>query len=125
MIKEEKDFNEIARIEKAIREKYGPEAIENPKKHWNQEKERKYLKDLKKFYKEKRKQEVVEQAGQFTIRDKIQNKNRENTCPVCEKYSLSRDDDLYMFKFCCCFNCYIDHIEGRESRWKSGWRPKK
>ena len=33
-------------------------------------------------------------------------------------------DDLYMNKFDCCFNCYIQYVEGREARWHSGWRPK-
>ena len=37
------DLNDIARFEKAIAKKYGPEAIENPRKHWNDEKEKKYL----------------------------------------------------------------------------------
>ena len=30
-----------------------------------------------------------------------------------------------MSKFECCFKCYIDYVEGREDRWKSGWRPNK
>ena len=29
----------------------------------------------------------------------------------------------YMTKYECCFNCYIQYIEDREERWKSGWRP--
>ena len=31
------DLNKIAKIEQAIKEKYGDEAIQNPKKNWNQE----------------------------------------------------------------------------------------
>ena len=33
-----KDLNEIAKIEKAIKKKYGSEAIQNPKANWNKEK---------------------------------------------------------------------------------------
>ena len=49
-INEKRDLNEIAKIEKAIKEKYGEEAIQNPKGSWDQEKEAKYLEDLKAFY---------------------------------------------------------------------------
>ena len=34
----EKDLNYIAGLEKAIKKKYGDEAIENPAKHWDKEK---------------------------------------------------------------------------------------
>ena len=44
------DLNEIAKIEKAIKQKYGEEAIQNPKNSWSEEKERKYLENLKSFY---------------------------------------------------------------------------
>ncbi len=40
----------LAAIEKAIKEKYGDDAIQNPKKHWDKEKEKKYLEELKEFY---------------------------------------------------------------------------
>ena len=39
----EKDLNYIAGLEKAIKKKYGPEAIENPAKHWDEEKEKDYI----------------------------------------------------------------------------------
>jgi len=28
-----------------------------------------------------------------------------------------------MKKFDCCYECYIQFVDGREERWKSGWRP--
>ena len=34
-------------------------------------------------------------------------------------------DDLYMNKFECCWECYIKWVEGREERWATGWRPDK
>ena len=45
------DYNEIAKYEKAIKDKYGNEAIQNPKKNWDEQKEAKYLEELKAFYK--------------------------------------------------------------------------
>ena len=38
-----KDLDYIARLEKAIEEKYGKEAIINPKSNWTDEKEKQYL----------------------------------------------------------------------------------
>ena len=39
------DYNEIAKDEKAIKDKYGNAAIPNPKKNWDEEKEAKYLEE--------------------------------------------------------------------------------
>ena len=36
-------------LEQAIQKKYGDEAIQNPKKHWNREKEEDYLNQIKEF----------------------------------------------------------------------------
>ena len=48
------DLNDIARFEKAIAKKYGPEAIENPRKHWNDEKEKSYQAQIKEMAKKER-----------------------------------------------------------------------
>lgn len=118
-----KDLNEIAKIEKAIKEKYGEEAIQNPKGTWTKEKEEKYLEDLKSFYEKKAREKKTEEANGFLIKDRKTKKIIDRTCPVCNSYSFSARDDLYMVKFECCFDCFIQYIEGREARWKSGWRP--
>ncbi len=118
-----KDLNEIAKIEKAIKEKYGEEAIQNPKGSWDKEKEIKYLKDLKDFYKKDSRQKKTETIGDIKVNKRKSSHKISRTCPVCGSYSFSLNDDLYMTKFNCCFNCYIQFIEGREERWKSGWRP--
>ena len=107
-----KDLNEIAKIEKAIKEKYGNEAIQNPKGNWDQEKEAKAARSKK-----------TEVIGDVTINHKKTKNKIDRSCPVCGSYSFSLNDDLYMIKFQCCFNCYIQYVEGREERWKSGWRP--
>ena len=44
-----KDPNRIARFEKAIAKKYGQEAIENPRKYWNDEKEKSYQEQIKRL----------------------------------------------------------------------------
>ena len=87
-----KDPNRIARIEKAISKKYGQEAVENPRKYWNEEKEKSYQDQIKKLAEKERsfeeKDDKVEQDG-FLISKKLLNKDTtRRTCPVCEKYSF-------------------------------------
>jgi hypothetical protein len=122
MMSEDPDY--IAKLEKAIQEKYGKDAIDNPKKFWNQEKEKKHLEQLKHFYKIKKSKDVikVKKKGFFVSKD-ILEKDSERQCPVCDEYSFNQKDDLYMNKYKCCFKCYVQYVEGREERWKTGWRP--
>lgn len=117
------DLNEIAKIEKAIKEKYGDEAVQNPKGSWNTEKENKYLEELKAFHKRNVRKKNTEVVGDIKIKTKKAANEVDRECPVCGSYSFSGQDDLYMTKFECCFNCYVQFVEGREERWKSGWRP--
>jgi len=119
----EKDLNEIAKIEKAIKERYGDEAIQNPKGSWDKDKEAKYLESLKEFYKKSIRSKQTKKANGYLIKSKKTNNNIDRGCPVCEKYSFSQDDDVYMVKFGCCHDCYIQYVHDREERWKSGWRP--
>tara|TARA_R100000005_G_C4987127_1_gene195188 strand:- start:510 stop:884 length:375 start_codon:yes stop_codon:yes gene_type:complete len=118
-----KDLNEIAKIEKAIKEKYGEETIQNPKGSWDKEKEVRYLEDLKTFHKRNTRNRKCEKAEGFTIKERKTEHKIDRSCPVCDSYSFSSRDDLYMVKFDCCYGCYIQYVEGREERWKSGWRP--
>ena len=119
----EKDLNKIASLEKAIKEKYGTEAIQNPKSSWDKEKEEKYLEELKSFHDRSKRSNTVEQEDGFVIKTRKTAHQVERSCPVCDSYSFSARDDIYMVKFGCCQNCYIQYIEDREERWKSGWRP--
>tara|TARA_Y100000593_G_scaffold87361_1_gene167693 strand:+ start:1848 stop:2246 length:399 start_codon:yes stop_codon:yes gene_type:complete len=121
-----KDDIEVAKYEKAISQKYGKEAIQNPLASWADDKEQDYLQQSEELY--KRQQKLQEQSdkveiGGFLLSKKLVNKNANRTCPVCEVYSFELKDDVYMSKFDCCFNCYIQFIEGREERWEKGWRP--
>ena len=122
----DKDPHYVVKLEKAIAEKYGKEAIQNPKSGWTPEKEKEYIEQVKKIQ-EKRNQkqdasEKVETNG-FLINKKLLNREQKRNCPVCESYSLELKDDVYMTKFDCCFKCYIQYVEDREERWNTGWRP--
>ncbi len=123
-----KDLNKIAYVEKAIAKKFGKEAIVNPKSNWTDEKEEKYLEDLKEFYSRQRKKsdnlEKIKEEG-FLLSKNLISKESKRVCPVCSEYSFSIRDDLYMNKFECCYKCYIQWVEDREERWLSGWRPNK
>ena len=122
----EKDLNKIAKIEKAMSKKFGPESIVNPKSGWDDNKEKEYLENLKEFYSEESRQEEdkINKDGFFITRNLI-NKEINRVCPVCNTYSFSGRDDLYMNKFECCEACYIQWVEDREEKWLEGWRPNK
>jgi hypothetical protein len=118
----------IAAVEQAIAKKYGAATVANPKSGWNEEKEKEYLEQLKEAETlENNRTSVREktEVGGFLIIKKLLNKGVERICPTCEVYSFSLKDDLYMNKFDCCFNCYLQYVEDREERWVSGWRPSK
>ena len=125
-IMKKNDPNYIVKVEKAIAEKYGEDTIQNPKRYWTDEKEKQYLEDLKEFYSEERKEteDKINEDG-FLITRNLINKEINRVCPVCETYSFSGRDDLYMNKFECCYDCYIQWVEHREERWLKGWRPDK
>jgi len=122
----EKDWDYIARLEKAIAKKYGDVAIQNPAKSWDEKKEKEYIEQLKEDL-VKQDEKIAHQdkidAGGFFISKKLINKDTGRTCPTCGKYSFSAKDDVYMNKYECCFKCFIQYIEGREDRWLEGWRP--
>ena len=121
-----KDLDFIVRLEKAIKEKYGDEAIQNPKKNWTKEKEQEHDKQRQEFYKklhDTNAKKSKENYKGFLVNKNLLIKDNKRSCPVCKKYSFDQSDDIYMTKYDCCFDCYIQHIQGREKRWKSGWRP--
>ena len=119
-----KDLNEIAAIEKMFSEEYGKESIKNFKSDWNQAKEKKYLRQLKLHNKKINSAEtatVIVDGIRFS--QNVIEKKEERTCPVCKTYSFSGKDDLYMNRFKCCYECYIDFVQGREDRWSEGYIP--
>jgi len=95
---------------------------------WNSKKEEDYLEQLKllnqKLDKISEKLEKVEVDG-VLMSKKLLNKDSNRSCPVCATYSFDTRDNVYMTKYSCCRLCYINHVEGREERWATGWRPNK
>ena len=121
-----KDQDYIVKLEKAIAQKYGKEAIQNPVSNWDEIKEKDYLQQLKDLTDKEKviesKAEKVQRNG-FFVSKKLLIRESNRTCPTCKSYSFSSQDDVYMNKYECCFDCYIKWIENREERWQSGWRP--
>ena len=121
-----KDLDYIVKLEKAIKQKYGSDAIQNPASYWDEEKEKEYLQQLKEY---SAKRDVIDDksskvdAGGFLVNKKLLNKDNKINCPVCKKRTKTVRDDIYMNKFECCEQCYIVHVEDREDRWLQGWRP--
>jgi len=122
----EKDLNYIAGLEKAIKKKYGDEAIQNPASCWNEEKEIDYLKQVQAVVKKQQKFEAYtkpKNVNGVLITQKLFNKDNKTICPVCKKGNKTIDDEVYHTKFECCYRCYIKFVEHREARWLKGWRP--
>ena len=131
-MKKDLDLNDIARFEKAIAKKYGPEAIENPRKYWTDEDEERHEEQVKKLtekeYKIYEQNEKVEVNGVLMSKKLLNREFQKRSCPVCKIYSFDLKDDAYMSKFDCCFKCYIKYIQGHidgEEKWLQGWRPEK
>ena len=118
-----KDPNYAIKVEQAIAKKYGEDTVQHPKKEWNNDKEKEYLSQLKEFYvASEQTPDEVEIEG-VLISKKLITRESKRSCPVCNTYSFKSNDDVYMSKFNCCEKCYIQWVEGREDRWKKGWRP--
>ena len=120
-----KDPNYAIKVEKAIAEKYGQEAVVNPKSQWDDDKEEQYLSELKSNYRHDKSESEKEDLDGVLISKELLNRESKRSCPTCNTYSFKSVDDLYMTKFGCCNKCYIQWVEGREERWKKGWRPNK
>ena len=115
-----KDSNWVVKVERAIAEKYGDIAIQNPRSFWNEEKEASYLEQIKQRYKKDNKQressEKINKDG-FFLSKKLLTRDEDRVCPACFEYSFDLKDDLYMSKYDCCWKCYMQFVEGREERW--------
>jgi len=125
--KPKEDPNYVIKIEKAIVEKYGVETIQHPGQDWTPEKEQEYIEQLRLLNKKNRKlsekTEKVEVQG-VLISKKLLSKDSNRVCSTCETYSFNSKDDIYMNKYDCCFQCYVQWVEDREERWATGWRPR-
>ncbi len=107
----DKDFNKLAAYEKALAEKYGEEAISNPRSNWDEQKEKDYLEQMREFYKKKNK--IIEQEDKIDVNGikvtkKLLNRESLKNCSICGKFPKSSMDDVCLIKFDCCRYCY-DH----------------
>ena len=122
----DKDLNKIAAVEKAISEKYGDEAIINPRAGWDEEKEQEYKRQIREYYSKLKASEdaseKVEVAG-IKVSKKLLSRKSKKSCPVCLSVPQVAMDDVCIVKYDCCYSCYEKYIDGREDRWKTGWRP--
>ena len=114
-----KDYDKIAKIEKAISKKYGKQTIINPKSLWTPAKEKRHIESAEKFYQKSKKIKSIKRKA-LTHDEQV-----DHACPVCSAIFLTPRDQAYIVKFECCYECYIEYVEGRLSRWNSGWRPDK
>ena len=115
-----KDLNYIAKLEQAIAKKYGEETIQNPRSTWTQEKEQKYLEEIKEIYKQELQNKTYDEkieANGFFVSKKLLTNKEDRTCPACFVYSFEQKDDVYMNKYDCCHHCYLKFVEGKEERW--------
>ena len=106
-----KDLNKIAAIEKAIAEKYGEDAVSNPRSNWGDEKEKEYLEQMREFYKKTSKNQEREDkvdVNGIKVTKKLLNRESLKNCSVCGKFPKSSMDDVCLIKFDCCKHCY-DH----------------
>ncbi len=117
-----KDLNYIAGLEKAIKQKYGEEAIKNPASNWTPEKEKEYLQQLKENKIKEMTSDRIEEREGFLFSAKLIKKDSKNICDVCSNI-LKQQDTLFETKYECCQNCYVQYVEHREERWLKGWRP--
>ena len=116
-----KDLNYIAKLEQAIAKKYGAETIQNPRSTWTQEKEEKYLEEIKQIYKKEIQKSTYDekiQANGFFVSKKLLTNKEDRTCPACFVYSFEQKDDVYMNKYDCCYRCYLKFVAGKEERWQ-------
>ena len=76
------------------------------------------METVKKIKEKAEKQETIQENG-FLLKKKLVISKTTRVCPVinCKRYSFSIKDDVYMNKFGCCHECYIQHVEGREELW--------
>jgi len=122
----EKDWDTLAAFEKAIAEKYGAEAIQNPKANWDETKEEEYLEQMREFYHKIQQNEVWQEkidVNGIKISKKLLNRESLKCCPICDSFARRSMDDVCLVKFDCCYRCYIEYVEDREERWLKGWRP--
>jgi hypothetical protein len=126
LLMKDKNLDHIAAVEKAIAEKYGDEAIANPKATWDESKEKEYLLQMQEFYQKIKKNEEYQEKidiNGIKVSKKLFNRESLRCCSVCGSFPKKSMDDVCLTKFDCCSECHVKYVQGREERWLKGWRP--
>ena len=120
-----KKLNEIAKLEKAIKKRWGEEAIKTPQSEWDEDKEKDYKEQQKDFAQkiQSNNSEALEGKEGFFITKRLLSKESKSKCSNCSAQIKTLKDETCKTKWGTCFKCYVKWIEGREERWKKGWRP--
>lgn len=121
MDRDDKDWDKIAAYERYFADRYGEEVLQDVRQNLDPDKHKKYRKELDKFYQKiysnREEQEMIEKNG-YRVSKRLLNKEvPPRTCGVCDSYSFNVKDDIYLLKFGCCFDCFIEFVEGREDEW--------
>ena len=85
-----KDLNYIAGLEKAIKQKYGEEAVQNPSSNWTPEKEKEYLQQLKENKVKELAADRVEEREGFLFSAKLIKKDSKNVVMYAQIFQNSR-----------------------------------
>jgi hypothetical protein len=109
-----KDPAYAAKLEKAIAEKYGAEAVVNPRSLWTPEDEEKYQVAERAPTVEPTPVEEEKEGYVFEVAKLLRRDTR--VCSKCGTYSLKSQDGLYLTKFSMCYRCFLK--EEVVMRWK-------
>ena len=118
-------LNKIAKLEKAVKDRWGDDAIQTPQSTWTDEKELDYKKQTQQLAEKlqnNHSEEKIDQ-GDFFITKRLLSKESKTYCKTCDSQIRTLKDEVYDKKWDCCYRCFINYIEDREERWKKGWRP--
>tara|TARA_B100000519_G_C14053945_1_gene348820 strand:- start:165 stop:533 length:369 start_codon:yes stop_codon:yes gene_type:complete len=103
----EKDYEYIAKLERAISKKYGKITIQNPRSSWDERKEESFLRSVKNFY--QRINLSKDERGEYKPH------LNDNRCEICQKhhYFMNLMDEVSFVRHRVCRSCFLNHIEGR------------
>ena len=115
-------------LKKQLHKKYGKETAAQDFRCFlgTRQMEKDYLRQLKEANKKTSSyssRREIKRVGEVEIKKRSTASQTNRTCPVCKTYSFSLKDDLYMNRFSCCYECYLDFVIAREDDWKNGNRP--
>lgn len=120
------DIRKLEKFERAIKKKWGDEAVQNPRRFEGADKttEEDRERYLRKLYEKHKEKEFVEEDGVKFQSEFLEQKDTSlRFCEVCNELSFNTQDTLYIEKYGVCKQHFIEYVEDREERWNNGWRP--